>query len=64
MPSDLRVKLELSIQTYAMTGRGDVKAMQGSSTYRLRMGDHRVIFDETRENIRVLVIGNRKDIYR
>ncbi|RJP62416.1 MAG: hypothetical protein C4539_18285 [Ignavibacteriales bacterium] len=32
--------------------------------YRFRIGDHRVIFDISGNNIIVLRIGHRKDIYR
>jgi mRNA interferase RelE/StbE len=33
-------------------------------TYRFRIGDYRVIFDIDGENIVILRIGNRKDIYK
>ena len=32
--------------------------------YRFRIGDYRVIFDIDKENIVVLRVGHRKDIYR
>ena len=47
-----------------MTGRGDTKAMVGTPTVRLRIGDNRVIFDETANEITVFAIGNRREIYR
>ncbi|MHA1649225.1 MAG: type II toxin-antitoxin system RelE family toxin [Candidatus Helarchaeota archaeon] len=33
-------------------------------TYRFRIGDYRVIFDIDKENIIILRIGHRKDIYK
>ena len=33
-------------------------------TYRLRIGDYRVIFDIKGEEIVILRVGHRKDIYR
>ena len=33
-------------------------------TYRFRIGDYRVIFDIEEENIIILRVGHRKDIYR
>lgn len=33
-------------------------------TYRLRMGDYRVVFDVEEETIVILATGHRKDIYR
>ena len=33
-------------------------------TYRFRMGDYRVIFDIDEQNIVVLRVGHRKDIYK
>lgn len=32
--------------------------------YRFRIGDYRVVFDLTKEEIVVLAVGHRKDIYR
>lgn len=44
----------------------DVKAMRGSKSYRLRIGEFRVIY--TREDvikiITVIKVGNRRDAYR
>ncbi len=33
-------------------------------TYRFRVGDYRIIFDIDKDNIVVLKIGHRKEIYR
>jgi mRNA interferase RelE/StbE len=61
---DVRSRLEQALAGYALTRAGDVKAMVGTPTVRLRDGDYRIIFDETATMIRVLVIGHRRDIYR
>ncbi len=34
------------------------------STYRFRVGDHRVIFDREEDGILILRVGHRRDIYR
>jgi mRNA interferase RelE/StbE len=64
LPADVRTRLEQALTTYALSGQGDAKAMVGTPTVRLRIGDFRIIFDESAEIIRVLVIGHRRDIYR
>ena len=51
------------IERYAETGAGDVKQLQGSSALRLRVGDYRVIFEETATSLTVTAIGPRGGIY-
>lgn len=41
----------------------NIKALQGSSALRLRVGDYRVIFDETDTEIIVTGLGPRGSIY-
>lgn len=41
----------------------DVKRLQGESTFRLRVGDYRIIFDIIRDTIIILKVGHRKNIY-
>ncbi len=41
----------------------DVKKLKGSSEYRLRVGDYRVIFSLEKEHITILKIGHRQQIY-
>lgn len=43
---------------------GDVKKLQNSAYYRLRVGDYRVIFDKDFNIIYVLKIDNRGQIYK
>jgi mRNA interferase RelE/StbE len=42
----------------------DIKRLQGSDLFRLRVGDYRVIFEINKELITILKIGNRKNIYK
>jgi len=41
----------------------DVRRLQGSSDFRLRVGDYRVIFSIEGKIITILKIGHRKNIY-
>lgn len=43
---------------------GDIKKLQGSDGYRLRVGDFRVIFDVNGIIIDIIEIGNRGQIYK
>jgi mRNA interferase RelE/StbE len=51
------------IGRYAQTGAGDVKNLVGISGKRLRVGDFRVLFEETETAIIVTRIGPRGEIY-
>lgn len=44
--------------------RGDVRKLEGTDNYRLRVGDYRVIFSKTGEVVDVIKIGNRGQVYR
>jgi mRNA interferase RelE/StbE len=46
-------------------GLCDIKKLVGMRGYRLRVGDHRVIFDMEKERLIILVlkVGHRKNIY-
>ncbi len=59
LPQDAREQVEVGLHRYAMTGRGDVKALQGRSGYRLRIGGYRVIFDEDASTILAIYVGRR-----
>lgn len=43
---------------------GDIKKLQGQKSYRLRVGDYRIIFDHLGNIIEIIKIGNRGDIYK
>jgi mRNA interferase RelE/StbE len=42
----------------------DVKKLKGSSDFRLRIGDYRVIFAVEGEQIMILKVGHRKNVYK
>ena len=43
---------------------GDIKKLQGTSGYRLRVGNFRVLFDVNGFIIDIIEIGNRGQIYK
>lgn len=55
-----------AIHRYAVTGAGGVKALSGEfeGLLRLRIGNHRVIFDETEDTITIHRVSDRRDAYR
>ena len=48
---------------YASEGKGDVRRLKGRAGSRLRVGDWRVIFEETQDRIVVVAVGHRREIY-
>lgn len=59
LPRDARDQVEAGLHRYAMSGQGNVKALQGRDGYRLRIGSYRVIFDEDAITILAIYIGRR-----
>ena len=59
LPRHAREQVEAGLHRYAMTGKGDVKALQDRDGYRLRIGSYRVIFDEDATTILAIYIGRR-----
>jgi mRNA-degrading endonuclease RelE of RelBE toxin-antitoxin system len=55
-----------AIHRYAATGAGRVKPLSGQfeGLLRLRVGNHRVFFDETDDTITIHHIRDRRDAYR
>ena len=43
---------------------GDIKKLQGTDGYRLRVGDFRVLFDVNGIIVDIIDIGNRGQIYK
>jgi mRNA interferase RelE/StbE len=41
----------------------DIKRLKGETSFRLRVGDYRVIFDILGDKIFILKLGHRKNIY-
>jgi hypothetical protein len=63
-PDDANARNSDAPYAHAIDSTGDCKAMAGTPTVRLGVGDDRVIFDETATTTAVLALGHRKDIYR
>ncbi|WP_298331742.1 type II toxin-antitoxin system RelE/ParE family toxin [Asticcacaulis sp.] len=59
-----RARIEDRLETYALTGHGDIKAMKGLPLLRLRVGDYRVLFTEDLQVLDVIDLGHRRDIYQ
>jgi mRNA interferase RelE/StbE len=55
-----------AIDAYARCGEGPTKALSGkfAGLLRLRVGNYRVLFDETAEAVTIHRIGDRRDVYR
>jgi mRNA interferase RelE/StbE len=51
------------VARYAETGAGDVTKLVGETSKRLRVGNFRVIFEETESQITVTKIGPRGSVY-
>ena len=64
LPATARERIIAKLSLYAETGIGDVVALKGSTGVRLRVGDWRVIIDQTGDRISVRAVGHRRDIYR
>ena len=67
IPKDDSNKIRGKISQYASDPSSianNVKKLQGEDSYRLRVGDWRVIFDENDVVIDVIKIGARSDVYK
>jgi len=55
-----------AIHRYAEAGVGRVKPLSGelAGLLRLRVGNYRVLFDETPDSITIHRVGDRRDVYR
>ena len=60
LPADARTEVDIALDVYATDGRGDVKQLQGSPYYRLRVGRYRIVFDEDQTTILAIYIGKRE----
>ena len=58
---DTRQRIKSAIESLP---KGDVKKLQGSNYYRLRVGPYRVIFDKLFNVIKVERIDNRGQVYK
>lgn len=60
---DIRRRIDARLVEYASSGKGDVRRLKGRAGARLRVGDWRVIFDETRDAIVVVAVGHCREVY-
>ena len=63
----VQVRVLKTIRDYAASGHGDVKCLQGSPDYRLRVGDWRVRFGLEGGEIQVMMVLrvlHRREAYR
>jgi len=60
LPSAAQDQIVRTLDTYAMTGVGDVKRLTGREGYRLRAGRYRVLFAEDQVTVLAVYIGKRE----
>ena len=60
------VRILLALTQYGESGGGDVKALAGQwqGHFRLRVGDYRVIFAITLDEITIVRVRHRSEAYR
>jgi mRNA interferase RelE/StbE len=65
LPEEIRREISYRLHLLQQNFSGDVKKLKGSKNeYRLRVGEHRVLFELAGRRIVVYTLGQRKDIYR
>lgn len=66
LPAPVQARLEAKLLVYALDPlQYAVKLTDPSiGTYRFRIGDYRVVFDIINDEIVVLAVGHRREIYR
>ena len=64
LPANRRERLIAKLKRDAETGEGDIKRLVGEDGARMRVGDDRIIFEESATAITVVALGHRRDIYR
>jgi len=57
-------KLDFFVSHHDPLKFADTLLDPAAGDYRYRIGDYRVIFDVDKNKIIILIVGNRKDIYR
>ncbi len=66
IPQHIAMTILEAIHRYAKTGMGPVRPLSGDmdGLLRLRVGNHRVIFEETADAVIVHHVLDRRDAYR
>lgn len=59
LPAQAQTAINQALSILAITGQGDVKPLKGRPGYRLRVGEHRVIFSDDQVTILAIQIGRR-----
>jgi mRNA-degrading endonuclease RelE of RelBE toxin-antitoxin system len=62
----IALRILKAIDHYCETSEGDVKSLSGEFTglLRLRVGNYRVLFDETPDTITIHRVRDRREAYR
>ena len=63
LPKAVSGRIVAKIEAYAAGGSADVTRLKGQLSFRLRVGDWRVIFTENAHTITILAVGHRREIY-
>jgi mRNA interferase RelE/StbE len=63
LSASIRLRIDSRLESFAKTGHGDVKRLKGRDGARLRIGNWRVIFYEENNQIVVVAVGHRREIY-
>jgi mRNA interferase RelE/StbE len=60
------MRILIALTRYGESGEGDIKALSGEwdGYFRLRVGDFRVIFQITPEEVVIVRVRHRSDVYR
>lgn len=63
---EVAVRIVRGLTRYGESGEGDIKALSGewNGYFRLRVGDFRVIFQATPDEITIVRVRHRSDVYR
>lgn len=65
LPEEVRTALDDAVVAYALgTTSSRVKALVGIEGIRIRVGNYRIIAEETADEIIIVAVGDRRDIYR
>ena len=63
LPTFIAIHIIKKIRKFKKQEKGDIKKIKGSNDYRLRIGDYRVLFEYIDNNINILRIKHRSQIY-
>jgi mRNA interferase RelE/StbE len=60
------MRILIALTRYGESGEGDIRALSGEwdGYFRLRVGDFRVIFQITPEEVVIVRVRHRSDVYR